>query len=76
MNIANMIPTLDDVGLANLRRNALRLESGDAGARQIEAACLLPLIDAEIERRSKSVKATPQLKKALVPKGKRKAYTI
>lgn len=51
MSIADMIPTLDDSALANLRANALRLEAGGKGPRQQEAAELLPLIDAELTHR-------------------------
>ncbi|WP_020176034.1 hypothetical protein [Methyloferula stellata] len=51
MSITDMIPTLDDAALANLRSNASRLEATGVGPRQKEAALLLPLIDAELATR-------------------------
>ena len=50
MALADMLPTLDDAALANLWANATRLETG-AGAKQKEAALLLPLIEAELADR-------------------------
>lgn len=50
MSLAEMIPTLDDKALANLRDNARRLEAGD-GRQQQKAAEALPLIEAELANR-------------------------
>jgi hypothetical protein len=50
MAIADRLPTLDDAALASLRANAARLQAG-GGAKQEEAAMLLPLIEAEIAER-------------------------
>lgn len=58
MGIAEMIPTLDDVALGNLRDNAARLEANGAGAQQKQAATLLPLIEAELASR-KAAKPKP-----------------
>jgi hypothetical protein len=58
MGIAEMIPTLDDVALGNLRDNAARLEANGAGAQQKQAASLLPLIEAELASR-KAAKPKP-----------------
>lgn len=58
MGIADMIPTLDDVALGNLRDNAARLEASGAGAQQKQAATLLPLIEAELASR-KAAKPKP-----------------
>ncbi|MBP7650927.1 MAG: hypothetical protein KBF34_11635 [Phenylobacterium sp.] len=62
MSMADLIPTLDDEGLANLRANAQRLE-GSGVARQAEqASALLPLIEAELAERLSRVppKAPPK----------------
>jgi hypothetical protein len=70
MSITDMIPTLDVAALVSLRVNALKLEASGAGARQKEAALLLPLIDAELATRKannvKAPRAAP--KKAAAPK--------
>ena len=50
MPLADMLPTLDDAALLNLRTNAVRL-AADAGARHEAAATLLPLIEAELAGR-------------------------
>ena len=50
MPLADLLPTLDDAALTNLRINAVRLETG-IGPRQKEAALLLPLIEAELAER-------------------------
>jgi hypothetical protein len=47
MALADMIPTLDDKALANLRVNAQRLEAA-GGRQQQQAMEALPLIDAEL----------------------------
>ena len=51
MSMADLIPTLDDEGLANLRANAQRLESSDVARQAEQASALLPLIDAELAER-------------------------
>ena len=50
MALADMIPTLDDKALANLRDNAMRLESA-GGRQQQQAIEALPLIQAELAAR-------------------------
>lgn len=64
MAMADLIPTLDDEGLANLRANAQRLENSDVARQAEQAAALLPLIDAELaERLSRAPpKASPKLR--------------
>jgi hypothetical protein len=86
MSITDMIPTLDDVALANLRSNASRLEATGVGPRQKEAALLLPLIDAELATRkangvktiravrtTKATTKTTATKKAAPKKASKKA---
>jgi hypothetical protein len=51
MAITDIIPRLDDKELANLRDNALRLSGSDDARKQEQAAELLPVVEAEIERR-------------------------
>jgi hypothetical protein len=51
MAITDIIPRLDDKELANLRDNALRLSASEDARKQEQAADLLPVVDAEIERR-------------------------
>ena len=51
MAMADLIPTLDDEGLANLRANAQRLENSAVARQAEQAAALLPLIDAELAER-------------------------
>lgn len=51
MSMADLIPTLDDEGLANLRANAQRLENSGVARQAEQAAALLPLIDAELAER-------------------------
>ncbi|MDO8321648.1 MAG: hypothetical protein Q7T23_01780 [Phenylobacterium sp.] len=62
MSMADLIPTLDDEGLANLRANAQRLENSDVARQAEQAAALLPLIDAELADRLSRVppKAPPK----------------
>ncbi len=60
MSMADLIPTLDDEGLANLRANAQRLENSDVARQAEQAAALLPLIDAELaDRLSRVPPKTP-----------------
>jgi len=70
MSITDMIPTLDDAALVSLRVNASRLEAAGAGAKQKEAALLLPLIDAELATRKANGVKAPRVasKKTTVPK--------
>jgi hypothetical protein len=74
MAIADMIPTLNDASLANLRTNASKLEATGNGPRQREAALLLPLIDAELATRlankPKAVRAAAKPKAVGVAKPK------
>lgn len=58
MGMAEMIPTLDDVALANLHSNATRLGTSGAAQQQKQAAILLPLIEAELATR-KAAKVKP-----------------
>lgn len=58
MGMAEMIPTLDDVALANLHSNATRLGTNGAAQQQKQAAILLPLIEAELAAR-KAAKVKP-----------------
>ena len=51
MAVADMLPTMDDKALETLRSNALRLQDEPEGARQKQAAMLLPLIEAELADR-------------------------
>ena len=51
MAMADLIPTLDDEGLANLRANAQRLETSSVARQAEQASALLPLIDAELAER-------------------------
>lgn len=62
MSMADLIPTLDDEGLANLRANAQRLESSEVARQAEQASALLPLIDAELAERLSRVppKAPPK----------------
>lgn len=62
MSMADLIPTLDDEGLANLRANAQRLENSDVARQAEQASALLPLIDAELAERLSRVppKAPPK----------------
>ena len=70
MAMADLIPTLDDEGLANLRANAQRLETSGVARQAEQASALLPLIDAELAERLSRVppKAAPKprAKKVLV----------
>ena len=45
MSMADLIPTLDDEGLANLRANAQRLENSEVARQAEQASALLPLIE-------------------------------
>jgi hypothetical protein len=62
MTVADMIPTLDDAALANLRSNARRLEAGADGPRRQEAIDILPLIDAELTQRAANKPPKPARK--------------
>ena len=52
MALADMLPTLDDASLVNLKNNATRLAAEATGARHDQAADLLPLIEAELAERA------------------------
>ena len=71
MAIADMLPTMDDAALANLRINASRLQADADGARQEQAALLLPLIDAELAERD--ARKPPKPARAVRAKAKPKA---
>ena len=71
MAIADMLPTMDDTALASLRVNASRLEAGEDGARQKQAAVLLPLIDAELAERD--ARKPPKPARAVRAKAKPRA---
>ncbi len=66
MAMADLIPTLDDEGLANLRANAQRLEASGIARQQAQASALLPLIDAELAERL--LRAPPKVAKARAAK--------
>ncbi len=68
MSITDMIPNLDDAALLNLRVNATRLEATGVGARQQEAAMLLPLIDAELATRKANGPKPTRVARASAPK--------
>lgn len=51
MAISDLIPTMDDQALANLRANAQRLAVSGAARQQTDAAALIPLIEAEVADR-------------------------
>lgn len=67
MALADMLPTLDDSALANLRNNAARLAADAEGVKREAAAVLLPLIEAEIATRiaNKPPKVAPKRKAAV-----------
>lgn len=52
MALADMLPTLDDGALANLRDNATRILAGPQDQRHSQAEALLPRIEAEIAIRA------------------------
>ena len=60
MTVADMLPTLDETSLLNLRTNAVRLAAGPDSARHKQAAVLLPLIEAEITARAASKPPKPK----------------
>lgn len=69
MAITDIIPRLDDKELANLRDNAQRLSGSDDARKQEQAADLLPVVEAEIERRLSLAPpkvAKPRAKKVVV----------
>ena len=70
MSISDMLPTMDDAALASLRANASRLEAGVEGARQKQAAVLLPLIDAELADRDSKKPPKPARVSRAKPKAK------
>jgi hypothetical protein len=77
MSIEERIPELSNAELANLRANATRLEQTGTPRQQIDAANLLPLVDAELARRRAQAPAPRPRKAAAKPKAapKRKVTT-
>jgi hypothetical protein len=63
LDLTDRLPALDKQQLINLRTNARRLEAA-AGDRAADAAALLPLIEAELSRRTPSEPAKPRAKRA------------
>ena len=61
-----MLPGFDDAALLNLRSNTVRL-AGETGARNEEAAMLLPLIEAEVASRevAKPPKLAPRARRTV-----------
>jgi hypothetical protein len=58
MTIAERLPKMNDAALANLKANAIRLQTTD-GSRREAATLLLPLIEAEIAERESRVPPKP-----------------
>ena len=54
-----MLPGFDNAALLNLRSNAVRLAGDPGGARNEEAATLLPLIEAEVASREVAKPSKP-----------------
>ena len=72
MAISDLIPTMDDQALANLRANAQRLEGTGTARQQTDAAALIPLIEAEVADRIARKPVKPVKAKAVrVPKPKK-----
>lgn len=70
MALADMLPTLDDGALVNLRANAVRILAGPQDKRYSEAETLLPRIEAEIATRADAkpkVAAKPKVVRAKKP---------
>ena len=59
------LSTFDKQQLLNLKANALRLQA-DAGAHADKAAALLPLIEAELSRRSGGETAKVRAKRPII----------
>ena len=65
MSVLEMIPTMADDALGNLRANAARLERAGPSAQRAQAAQLLPVIQAELaSRRQAKLERTAQKRKA------------
>ena len=65
MSVIEMIPTMADDALSNLRANAARLERAGSSAQRAQAAQLLPVIEAELaSRRQAKLERTAQKRKA------------
>ena len=65
MSVLEMIPTMADDALGNLRANAARLERAGSSAQRAQAAQLLPVIEAELaSRRQAKLERTAQKRKA------------
>lgn len=69
--LADMIPAMSDPDLKALRANAERL-SATGSVSQVNAATeILPLIDAETQRRAELAAAAPPVKKTRAPARKK-----
>jgi isocitrate/isopropylmalate dehydrogenase len=75
-SMIDAIPTLDNIGLANLRENAERLGAGTPSPRQAEAALLLPLIDEEVARRAQTQKVARAVKSSAAKAAKPKVTKV
>ena len=61
MSLLEKIPTLDDVALKNLLDNARRLETSGSERQKMDAAELLPVLEATMaERRSAKLEAAAE----------------
>lgn len=73
--LADMIPAMNDPDLKALRANAVRLSEGGSPVQMAAASDIIPLIDAETERRAAlpsttvAKKRAPAKKKALPATG-------
>jgi len=67
--LADMIPAMSDPDLKALRANAARLSESGTAVQMNSAAEILPLIDAEFERRAAA--PTPAVKKPRAPAKKK-----
>ena len=67
--LADMIPAMSDPDLKALRANAARLSESGTAVQMNTASEILPLIDAEVERRAAAPAST--VKKARAPAKKK-----
>lgn len=67
--LADMIPAMSDPDLKALRANAARLSESGTAVQMNTASEILPLIDAEVERRAAAPAST--VKKARTPAKKK-----
>jgi hypothetical protein len=75
MFVESNMPGLSDKEIENLRANASRLSLTGKPEQKSEAARLLPIVSAEIERRTAERLAAAAAKRAARPKLKRPAPT-